>query len=182
MALKETLARPYARAIFRNALAQKHKGLQAWTSVLATLAGMCAQAKVSLLLHSPALTPQQKVDNLIELAGNTLNDAAHNLLRVLADNKRLPLLPDIGVAFAALKAAHEKTLAIQVSTSFAMDAAEQQAISDTLQKHFKRKAVLTVVTDATLIGGLVIRAGNTVIDVSLRGRLNQLSKSMQAVA
>lgn len=182
MALQATLARPYAQAIFRSALEQKSKGLKKWTSALTVLAGICTQAKVRQLLHSPTLTSQQKADSLIGLAHDTLDAPARNLLLVLAQHKRLPLLPAIGIAFAALKAAHEKTLDIQVSTRFAMDVTEQQAISKVLKKHFKREVIVTVKTDEKLIGGVVIRAGDTVIDASLRGRLTQLSKSMQAVA
>lgn len=176
-----TVARPYAQAVFASAKnAAADAGLDAWSQALALLDGVAATPNVRALLSSPILSASHKAEQLIRVLGDAVFERAHSLVRSLATHHRLPLLPAVRQEFEALKWQHQQTLHLELTSAFALDDTARAALQDGLERQFQRKIVMTEATDPSLIGGVVIRTQDVVIDASLRGRLNQLAKRLRA--
>lgn len=178
MAESITLARPYAKAAFEVALAANE--LSAWSQALSLLANVAASEQVRLHLLSPALTAAQQAETLINLCGDELSPKVHKLINVLAENKRLTLLGEISELFEALKAAQEKTVDVELSTAFELNQEVVNKITQALKTRLNREIKLLTRVDKNLIGGAVIRAGDTVIDSSVRGKLTKLAEAMNS--
>ncbi len=176
MAELSTLARPYAKAAFEYA---NEKGaVDQWAGMLSLLAGLSEFDAVAELIRAPDQTPAEKAEQLITICGDGLNVGGANFLRNLADNRRLPLLPQIQIQFNAFQAEQDKTLDVGVLAARAMDQAQQDRLAAALQQRLERTINIKVSVDATLIGGAVIRAGDTIIDGSVRGRLARLAEAI----
>lgn len=178
MAELSTLARPYARAAFEYA-AQADE-LKSWSESLATAGSVAQQPDVVKLLSSPSYTAQQQAATLIELCGDALDQKGQNFLSVLSENHRLQLLPEISLQFDILKANREKAVDVELVAAQELDAEQQQKLSDALSAKLERKVNMQVSLDKSLLGGAVIRAGDTVIDGSIRGRLAKLAESLHS--
>jgi F-type H+-transporting ATPase subunit delta len=178
MAELSTLARPYAKAAFEYANAQG--ALANWSAMFATLAGVVAQETVSQQLSSPALTAEQQSQFLLNLCGDVLDTGASNFVKILAANKRLMLLPAIRDQFEQLKAQQERTVDVDITSAFELDAAMQEKLATALKSKLSRDVKVHASVDASLIGGVLIRAGDTVIDSSVRGRLAKLAEAMNS--
>ena len=178
MAEFSTLARPYAKAAFEYA---RDKGsLDQWQKQLAVAASVAEDDKVEALLSDPALTAEQQAAKLGDLCGDDLGGEARNFLAILADNKRLPLLPEISAQFAAFKANQEKSVDVEVVSPFAVEDATAEQLATALGKRLERDVKVTTTVDESLLGGLLIRAGDTVIDGSVRGKLSKLAEAMNS--
>jgi F-type H+-transporting ATPase subunit delta len=178
MAESITLARPYAKASFEVALAAGE--LSPWSQSLKLLASVAANDTVRKTMLSPALTAAEQASMLINLCGNELMPKAGNLIRLLAENKRLQLLPEISELFEALKANQEMTVDVELSTAFELNKDVVKKITQALQTRLNREIKLHTRVDKHLIGGAVIRAGDTVIDSSVRGKLTKLAEAMNS--
>ena len=178
MAELSTLARPYARAAFEYA-AQAGE-LQSWSDSLSTAGTVAQQPSVVKLLSSPSFTAQQQATALIEICGDALDERGQNFLTVLSENHRLQLLPEISLQFDILKANREKAVDVELVAAHELDAELQQKLSDALSAKLERKVNMQVSLDKSLLGGAVIRAGDTVIDGSIRGRLAKLAESLHS--
>jgi F-type H+-transporting ATPase subunit delta len=173
-----TLARPYAKAAFEYA-AQAGE-LQNWSDSLATAGAVAQQPSVVKLLSSPSVTAQQQATALIEICGDALDEKGQNFLTVLSENHRLQLLPEISLQFDVLKANREKAVDVELVAAHELDAEQQQKLSDALSAKLERKVNMQVSLDKNLLGGAVIRAGDLVIDGSIRGRLAKLAESLHS--
>lgn len=171
-----TFARPYARAAFETAIADG--SLKGWSASLGLLAALVKDPKVAGYLSDPSRNTGEQAQALIDLCGSELDAKAQNLVVVLAANKRLPLLPEIAALFEALKADYEKTIDVDVISAFELDQGAEQNLVSALKQRLQRDVKLNVSVDRSLIGGLVVRAGDLVIDSSVRGRLNKLAESI----
>ncbi len=178
MAELSTLARPYAKAAFE--FADTAGELQSWSQSLAIAGSVTQQPNVVKLLSSPSVTADQQARALIEICGDALSDQGRNFLTVLSENRRLQLLPEISQQFDVLKANREKAVDVEVTAAFELDADQQQKLSDALSAKLERKVNMQVSLDKSLLGGAVIRAGDTVIDGSIRGRLAKLAESLHS--
>ena len=178
MAELSTLARPYAKAAFEYA-AQAGE-LQSWSDSLATAGSVAQQPNVVKLLSSPSVTAQQQATALIEICGDALDKRGQNFLTVLSENHRLQLLPEISLQFDVLKANREKAVDVELVAAHELDAEQQQKLSDALSAKLERKVNMQVSLDKNLLGGAVIRAGDLVIDGSIRGRLAKLAESLHS--
>ncbi|HEY3645909.1 MAG TPA: F0F1 ATP synthase subunit delta [Gammaproteobacteria bacterium] len=179
MAENLTLARPYARAVFE--LANEKRAFDGWSKTLAVLAALGADAGVQAMFASPKAAPAVRAEVLGELAakaGAKLDQQGRNFLQLLAENRRLTLLPEIAADFERLRAEAENTLDVELIAAMPVGAAEQKLISEALQKKLGRKITLKYVGDKTLIGGAVLRAGDLVIDGSVRERLSRLTAEL----
>ncbi|MGQ9424799.1 F0F1 ATP synthase subunit delta [Gilvimarinus sp. F26214L] len=176
MAELTTLARPYAKAAFE--FARDTNALDRWSSMLATVSAVVQQPTVIKLLDSPNLTAEQKGQRLVELCGDSLDEKSANFVRYLAVNDRLELLPQVRVLFELLKANHEKTIDVEVATAFEMTEEQQNKLLNSLKAKLQREVNLQTVVDDTLIGGVLVRAGDLTIDGSVRGRLAKLAETM----
>lgn len=178
MAELSTLARPYAKAAFNAALDSKQ--LDAWSTQLSTLAAISQHETVERLIANPELSAADKAKTLQQLAGDALNEGGSNLLSVLAENRRLALLAEISEQFEVLKAEQEKTADVLVTSAFSLSDSQQKTLADKLTAKFSRQVQLTVEIDESLLGGVVIRSGDTVIDGSVRGKLAKLAEAMNS--
>lgn len=178
MAEYSTLARPYAKAAFEAALQLKQ--LDAWSSQLATLGAITADDKVVELINNPSLPVQEKAQLVKQLLGEELTDSLASLIDVLAENRRLTLLGEVSSQFDALKAEHEKSATALVKSAFAMTKAQQDALAKKLKAKLGRDVTLQVEVDPSLIGGVLIRSGDLVIDGSVRGKLAKLAEAMNS--
>ncbi len=178
MAELMTLARPYARAAFDAA--RSNSQLAEWAEGLAVAAAIVGEPKIKQLLAAPGLTAAQKSAAFAETCGSALNRQFNNFISVLAENKRLALLPYIQTLFLDLKAQLEKSVSVEITTAFAISPQIQDQLIAALTKKLERSVTLEGKLDESLIGGAVIRAGDTVIDGSVKGRLAQLADTMNS--
>ncbi|MCZ6503290.1 MAG: F0F1 ATP synthase subunit delta [Gammaproteobacteria bacterium] len=172
-----TIARPYARAAFSYALSQA-KGLTAWSKMLALLAVASSEKIVREALDDPLLSGVEEAKLLIGVLGDELSDEAQNFVTVLAGYSRIELLPNIAEMFELLKANHEKTMEVEVTSAFEVTDGEEKALSEALRKKLQREITLETSVDPSLLGGVIIKAEDTVIDDSVRGKLQKLSNAL----
>lgn len=183
MAETTTIARPYARAAFEQAEA-KRGGLKRWSDMLGTAAVVAADPAMQRLLANPRLSPQQKADLVIDLC-NEIPESAHptrecqNFIRLLAENRRLALLPEIYALYERLRTEAEKTIQAEVISAFDLSEEQRARIAESLKAKLKREIELEVKVDEALLGGAIIRAGDLVIDGSARGRLAKLGSALR---
>lgn len=178
MAELSTLARPYARAAFEYAVGADD--LATWSKQLATAAAVAQAGNMVKVLTSPSLTTHQQAEQFLAVCGDELAGNAQNFIKVLADNKRLPLLPEIATLFEEFKANREKSVEVEVATAFELDAAIQEKLATALSAKLERNVNVHTVINKDLLGGVVIRAADIVIDGSIRGRLNKLTEAMNS--
>jgi F-type H+-transporting ATPase subunit delta len=173
-----TLARPYAKAAFEDARAQNALGQ--WSTMLQWASAVVSDAQVMIALDNPGLTTEQKANIVIDICEGKLSEHGKNFVRILAENKRLSLLPEISCMFEHLKAEQEKTLDVEVLSARALDVQQTNILSESLRKRFDRNIELNCVVDEKLLGGIIIRAGDTVIDGSVRGKLTRMSDAINS--
>ena len=180
MADMTTIARPYAKAIFEHALAAEE--LAEWSKILNALAQATLNPHASQFIDSPATTADQQSQLLLSVINPVSNanekQAIENFIVMLAGNKRLPLLPDISAQYEVLRAEQEKTLTVDVSSFTELTEKQQQNLIKSLTQRLQRQITLDVTVDKSLLGGAVIRAGDLVIDGSVRGKLNKLGTDL----
>lgn len=178
MAELRTLARPYAKAAFEFALAAKD--LSGWSAMLALAAGVSQHHSIKKVLTSPTYTAAQKAETFSSVCGDELNVKGQNFIRYLAENDRLPLLPEIRQLFEALKSQQEKSIDVEVSTAFELSGDIQDKLAKALSAKLDREVNVQSLVDESLLGGAIVRAGDTVIDGSVRGRLAKLAEAINA--
>jgi F-type H+-transporting ATPase subunit delta len=134
-----------------------------------------------LKLRAPAnLTAEQQARTLGEICGDALGGEAKNFVSILASNKRLGLLPEIHEQFARFKANLEKSVDVEVVSAFDLADATRDRLAGVLGRKLEREVKVSTTTDSDLLGGVLIRAGDMVIDGSVRGRLNKLAEAMNS--
>lgn len=175
MAELKTLARPYARAAFE--FARQNKGLDSWSSSLAVAAAVSQDDTVAKLLDSPTLTAKQKAATLTEICGDKLEAGVSAFIEVLAENKRIGLISYIYESFESLKAQQEKFSDVQIVSAYDLDDNVKKSLADKLSTVLQSDVTLNTTVDASLIGGVIVRSGDTVIDGSIKGRLGKLAES-----
>jgi F-type H+-transporting ATPase subunit delta len=178
MAELTTIARPYAEAV--AGLAAEGGNWSAWSEMLGLLAGVVADPQIADLAASPAVTVGQLTEVILAVCGDRLDQEGANLVHLLAENKRLTLLPQIVGLFEEMKAAQEGVLEARVTTAFELTERQLKGLVDRLEQKFDRKVVATQSVDPGLIGGVVIAVGDEVMDASVRGKLAEMAVSLKA--
>ena len=178
MAELSTLARPYAKAAFEYAV--EAGDLQGWSDSLGTASSVAKQSTVDQLLSSPSSTSAEQAAALTGICGESLSSAGKNFICILSENRRLKLLPQIAHQFEIMKANQERAIEVDVASAQPLDEEQQEKLTEALSKKLERKVNMQVSLDKSLLGGAVIRAGDTVIDGSIRGRLTKLAESFNS--
>jgi F-type H+-transporting ATPase subunit delta len=178
MAEKTTIARPYAKAAFQEA--QGDKRLTQWSETLRAAATAVRDPRVHELLGSPSISGEDLAQFVMGVTGAVLDEHAQNFFRTLAENHRLGILPEISTLFDEYKDEAERVVDVTVTSAAPIDTAQQQALAKALERKLKRSVRLHCDTDSTLIGGAVLRAGDTVIDGSLLSRLKRIAFELTA--
>jgi F-type H+-transporting ATPase subunit delta len=177
MAEPSTVARPYAEAAFK--LADSTGSLAKWSEMLAGLAAVAADDRVRVAIDDPNLSDAQVAGLFISVLSGKLTGEAENLARVLADNKRLDLLPEIRAQFEALKNDREGVVEAQVVSAFELNEAQVSDLVQRLEKKTGRKVKAQVAVDKSLIGGVKIVLGDKIIDGSARAQLGALEIALK---
>ena len=174
----QTLARPYAKAAFEFASAAGQT--ESWSKMLSLACLAVDVPEVSALLSDPRLTSESKVKELVRLLGDDTDEAFRNFVRSLGENDRLSVLPTVSELYEDIKAQAEKTLEAEIETAFELSTAQLQTLAAALSKRRDRTVNLQQAVNPALIGGVVIRAGDVVVDGSVRGKLSQLAESLKS--
>ena len=184
MAETGTLARPYARAVFE--LARENGNLSAWSEALRGVADVAGDPDARAFLARRELDNAARVSFLLSIFADAgegaVLESAHgrNLLRLLAENRRLDVLPEISAQFDALKARAENTVKVQLITAAGVEQAVVRRIGEALERKLGRAVELELQQDPELLGGAVIQAEGQVIDGSVRSRLTELAGVLTA--
>ncbi len=172
-----TIARPYAKAAFDFAV---EKGqLDQWGQMLSFAAEVAKNEQMNELLTS-SFSAEKMAEVFVAVCGEQVDAHGQNLLKVMAENSRLTTLPDVCEQFFILKKEHEKEIDVEVISASELSDEQLANIGSKLETRLERKVKLTCSVDETLLGGVIIRAGDLVIDNSARGRLNRLSDALQS--
>ena len=178
MAEPSTVARPYAEAAFR--LADEASALGKWAEMLAALAQVADDERVRRTIADPNLSDAKVAGLFISILSGKLNGEAENFVRVLTQNGRLGLLPEIRQQFEALKNEREGVLEAEVQSAFELSDAQLKDLVQRLEKRTGRKVHPHVSVDKELIGGVKIVLGDKVIDGSARAQLGALETALKA--
>ena len=178
MAEPSTVARPYAEAAFR--LAAAGNALASWSGMIGALAQVAADRRVQAAIADPALSDAQVAGVFISVLAGKLDGQAENFVRVLAENKRLELLPEIHLQYEVLKNEKEGVVEAEVHTAFELTDAQVADLAQRLEQRTGRKVRTKVQLDKALIGGVKIVIGDKVIDGSARGQLAALENALKA--
>ena len=178
MAELTTLARPYAKAAFEYA--QAHQQLANWSAMLGLAAAVSQADTMQRVLKAPRLTSTEKATTFVEVCGDKFDAQARNFLSIVSENNRMELLPEIADMFELYKAEQEKSVDVDVTSAFALNDEQQDKLAKVLSARLGREVRLHAAEDASLIGGVVIRAGDLVIDGSVRGKLAKLAEALKS--
>jgi len=170
---RTTLARPYAEAVFR--LARERKVLADWSAMLQFAAAVVRDPQMSRLIDNPRVSRERFVSFFLDVCGKKLDKDGGNFIRILAENHRIQLLPEITALYETLRADAESRVEAEVISATAVSADQLKTIAAALKKRLGRDVTLATRLDPSLIGGIVIRAGDLVIDGSVHGRLEALA-------
>lgn len=177
MAEPSTVARPYAEAAFK--LADADHALGGWSETLRALALVAADERMRQAISDPNLSAAQLAGMFIAILSGKLDGAGENFVRVLADNGRLELLPEVHAQFEALKNEREGVVEAQVYSAFELSAAQVADLQGRLEKRTGRKVITQVHVDKGLIGGVKLVLGDKVIDGSARAQLAALETALK---
>ncbi len=171
-----TAARPYANAVYD--LAHESSELDSWSDALTNLAAVVNDAQMSKLLDAPESGKSQKGELIIQVLGDKLNEQQQNLVKLMAENGRLKLMPDVLEQFEVARAKAENKIEAEVISAFELSAKQTSELVNTLKNKLGCEVTLTTTIDKSLIGGVVIKAGDTIIDASMKSQLNSLALSL----
>ncbi len=172
-----TIARPYAEAVF--ALAKEDGTLDQWSEMLDFVASLMQDGTMQRLVNEPAQVNSQISELIIGIGGDKLTQEEQNLVRLLAENGRLQIASEIARRYESLKNRERGVLDVDVTTAFPLDEAQQQSIAAVLKSKLGRDIRITSSEEPALIGGVVIRAGDLVIDSSVQGQLTKLANELE---
>lgn len=177
MAEAVTIARPYAVAVFR--LAKEKKALAQWSDMLSLAAAVAANPQMHALIEDPKLGSADLERMFLAVCGDKLDEAGSNLIKLLVEYGRLALLPEIASIYEGLKAQDEGTLEAEITTASKLTDAQVKKLKAKLEARFGKKVEAAVKVDPEIIGGIKIVIGDTVIDASVSGRLQELAYTLK---
>ena len=173
-----TLARPYAKAAF--AFASEQGATDNWSNALQVLSAAVQDEAFSAYLNRPELTPAEQVSIFAKVLGENQTQAVSNFLTLLADNARLALLPEIEAEYELLKSQNNNTVDVVIESAFPMTSVQEQLLTHALEKKFNAAVNVSVEVNPALIAGVVIRAGDQVIDDSALSKLEKMRTRLLA--
>ena len=171
-----TIARPYASAVFQNA--QEEGNMEQWSSLLNTLSLIVQDEQMRLILSSPKISHEQLLDLITGIIGKQKSAASMNFIKVLISANRLKYVSNIYQLFEKRRAEAEGRMEINVFTAYELESDQKGKISDAMGSRLGKKIYISSVIDKSLIGGMIIKAGDSVIDASIRGRLTELHRHL----
>ncbi len=173
---KTTIARPYAEAVFGRA--QETDTLDLWSDMLGLLKEVVRSPEISGLITNPKLSREMKLDFMLDIGGGHISEECQNLLRLLVQNDRLAVIPEIAQHFEFLKRERQGVLQVHVKSAYVLNKAQETELADALKAKLGKDIEISSEKDPDLIGGVLIRAGDMVIDGSVRGQLHKLANEL----
>lgn len=169
-------ARPYALAAFKQA---EEEGRTAqWAEMLNMLVTVVSDPLMSGMISNPRVNNRQLAELVIDVCGDALSPTGCNFVRILCENRRLGVIRDITGIYHQARARREKRADVVVSAAYELTPAQQNSINVAMTQRLGSRVDLRVELDPDLIGGVVIRTGDLVIDASIRGQLEQLAQTV----
>ncbi len=172
-----TIARPYAKAAFDFAVEKGNT--EKWAEMLMFAAEVASNESVVQLLSGDRAAAEL-TELFLTICGEQLDDNGQNLIKVMAENGRLSVLPEVTVLFAELEAEYNKEVEADVVSARKLTKGQEASIVAGLEKRLARKVTLNCSVDSSLVAGVIITAGDLVIDGSVRGKLGRLADTLQS--
>ena len=171
-----TIARPYAQAAFECAREQGQ--LEAWSKMLSFLSLLAADPTMRKIIQDPRIPRARLLELIFDIGGEYLLEQGRNFLKLLVEAGRIQLAPAIARLYEELRAEAERVVDVNVITAYALDNTQEQVIAEAVKKRTGKNVKVSTLVDRGLIGGVVVRIGDRVIDASVRGRLQQLASQL----
>lgn len=175
MAENLTIARPYAQAIFE--IAKEHSSFDGWSQTLEALA--CAASDETFLKVLQNANSADAVKDVETLLGDLLDEQGKNFVALLGENGRFEVLPEIYQEFVRLRDDYLKVKAVELISARPLDEADEQALVEKLERKYNAKISLTKKLDPSIIGGVIIKVGDEIIDASVKTSLHSLSSTLK---
>lgn len=172
-----TIARPYAKAAFDFAI--EANTVENWLEMLVFAAQVADETTIKNYLSGGA-SVEQAQDIFLKVCDVQLDSNGQNLIKVMAENQRLLVLPQVLTQFSELKAEHDQEITVDITSAVKLKVAQQKVIGAALEKRLARKVKLNCSVDKSVVSGLIIKAGDMVIDGSIKGKLNRLATTLQS--
>ena len=171
-----TIARPYASAVFE--LARENGQVEEWSGMLGLLSLVVSDKTMRQLITNPKVSRQQLQDLVLEVCGDGLSDLGRNLVKILVRGDRLQYASGIKNQYEQMRAAAEGKVDVEVVTAYKLDGEQQNSIAGIIAERLGKQVNIKTSIEESLIGGAIIRAGDSIIDASLRGRLDELRNEL----
>ncbi len=178
MAEAITVARPYAEAVFRLAL--ESKDLSQWSKILQIAAEIAQDDQIKLLVGNPLVSAMQLSELILEIGGKRFSREARNFIKLMVENKRVHVMPQVMELFEQLKAQHEGVLEAKIITAFKLESGQLDKLVTDLEKKFNRKVEAQVSVDPEIIGGVKVEIGDEIFDASVRGKLEAMTIALKS--
>ena len=169
-----TIARPYATAVFE--LAQETGQVEEWSAMLGLLGVLTSEKDMRQLITNPRVSRQQLQDLVFDVCGAGLSDLGRNLVKLLVGAGRLQYTANIKDQYEQMRAAAEGKVDVEVVTAYTLDQQQQDSIAEIMAGRLSKQVNIVTSVDESLIGGAIIRAGDSVIDASLSGPLDRIAE------
>ncbi len=172
-----TLARPYANAVFD--LAIEANNFETWSNHLNFLATLVEDPTMAEVIANPQVDKKTLIQILLNISESYLSNDAKNLLKIIVDNNRLPVIPSLVLQYEALRRQYQGYIKVDIASPYPLNPEQQEEIETALQKRFGKAVDISNRIDKSLLGGCLIRTANEVIDISIKGYLQQLTAELR---
>ena len=171
-----TCARPYAKAAFKLA---KELGQQdEWSQMLTLCASVSRREAVDRMLKDPSTSGDMKARAFIQLCEGSLTVEVENYIKILTNKKRISLLPQIDALFEQMKSQDQSYQDVVVTSAFPLTESQEEMIAKKIEQRLGLSVRMHTKIDSELVGGVIVKAGDLVIDGSVRTRLSKLADAM----
>ena len=178
MAERTTVARPYADAAF--GIARERNALAGWSEMIASAEAIAGDTTMAGALQNPKLGAAEKATLFLSVAGDRFSPEMRNFVRVLIDARRIDLLPEVRVLYEALRNEAEGVARARIESAQPLSDAQVGELASAMGRRLGKRVEATAVVNPALIGGARIAVGDTVIDGSVRGKLEQMKSALLA--
>jgi len=172
-----TVARPYAKAAFEFAL--ENSAIDEWFEMLSFAAEVAKNDDMNQFLNG-SVASESMAELFINVCGEQLNGKGQNFVKVMAESRRLTALPAVVSLFAEMRNEYIKEVNVDVFAATELTETQTTNLIASLEKRLARKVKLNCSVDSSVVGGLLIKAGDTIIDGSVRGKLDRLANTLQS--
>lgn len=179
MAELATLARPYANAVFE--LAKESEDFDGWSANLNFLAALVQDPLMANVVANPRVDKVTLTSMLLDMGSSHISEMGRNLVKILVDNNKVRVIPHIATQFEQLKANYQGYVKVEIISSYAVKPPQQQEIEAILRRRLSKAVDIKITVDRNLTGGWLVKVGDQVIDLSIRGRLQQLASACEIV-